>query len=161
LRRLAPCLACLLVACGGEADDRLDVTFDPCSTAVEPAAATEAEWSGVEAAMLLWNDAAALRLAIAAEAPALRRIVVRFEDAPHAFKGVYDDERGVVFVNRKITDPHERAVTIAHELGHAFGLPHVDSAERASLMNPANTAIEPTAEDVAALRALWGNCANR
>jgi len=78
-----------------------------------------------------------------------------------SLKGVYDDERGVVFINRKITEGHGRAVTVAHELGHAFGLPHVVESERASLMNPANTSIEPTGDDVAALRALWGNCADR
>ncbi len=48
------------------------------------------------------------------------------------------------------------AVTIAHEIGHAFGLVHVPAGQRTSVMNPNNLVIEPTAEDVDTLAMRWG-----
>jgi len=48
--------------------------------------------------------------------------------------------------------------SVAHELGHAFGLVHVPQSERTSLMNPGNISTPPTVEDQAALAALWGTC---
>ena len=51
-----------------------------------------------------------------------------------------------------------QAVTIAHEIGHAFGLAHVPAGERASVMNPGNLNIEPNADDAATLALRWGAC---
>jgi hypothetical protein len=62
----------------------------------------------------------------------------------------------VVLVNRALTVASERAITIAHEVGHAMGLPHVDG--RPSLMNPGNLTLEPQPGDAAALVELWGAC---
>ena len=50
------------------------------------------------------------------------------------------------------------AVTIAHEIGHAFGLVHVPADQRTSVMNPNNLVVEPTAEDVDTLATRWGGC---
>jgi hypothetical protein len=145
--------------CLSASDDTIDVTFDPCTVAVAAGGGTAAaEIDAIDAGLQLWNGAANLTLTRWAgeDEP---HVVVRFEDAPLAFRGVYDDERGVVIVNRRLSDGHERAVTVAHELGHAFGLPHVDASSRRSLMNPGNVAIEPTADDVTELRSRWGACA--
>ena len=105
--------------------------------------------AGIEAALALWQ------LAPGDGAP----IPIVFDDAAEAFHGHYDDETGVVLINRKITEPRALAIVIAHELGHAFGLPHVDG--RASLMNRGNLSVAPTADDFAAVSALWGSCAAR
>ena len=47
-------------------------------------------------------------------------------------------------------------MTIAHEIGHAFGLWHVKPSVRRSVMNPGNTTVTPTERDVDSVRALWG-----
>ena len=83
---------------------------------------------------------------------------VRFEAASPPFHGLYDDETGIVYVNSAIEDLAPLSIVIAHELGHAFGLPHVEIAERDSLMNPGNLVIPPNDADRAAIEALWGRC---
>lgn len=139
----------------------MEVTYDPCTVVITPAAdVTPEQLRGIDGAIAIWNDAAGLRLVrasgeIDAGAEALP---IRFEAAAAAFRGVYLDEEGVVLVNSRIEDDGARAITIAHELGHAFGLWHVDPDEAASLMNPGNLEIFPTPADVAAVRALWGTC---
>ena len=131
-------MALLALAACGTGDTTIDRTFDPCAFDVD------AEIAGVGDALAMWGLAAA---------PGADRIELVFEDAAAAFHGHYDDEHGIVYVNARITDPHARAVVIAHELGHAFGLPHLD--DRTSVMNRGNFAIEPTTDD----RALIASCA--
>lgn len=110
------------------------------------------------AAIDLWRTAAALRATLvpSADAP---RLPIRFQMAAGAFHGLYDDHIGEIFVNESFAMADARTITIAHEMGHAFGLSHVPTSERPSLMNPGNTTVPPTAEDVATLAALWGRCA--
>ena len=62
-----------------------------------------------------------------------------------------------MFINTDLSGGAQ-AVTIAHEIGHAFGLAHVPSGERASVMNPGNLNVEPNAADVATLALRWGGC---
>ena len=152
--------AASLGACAADpADHTLDVTFDVCQPIALVAAddATAAERQAIIDAAAMWT--ALGPYPIADEGEDAQRIDVVFQDAAAAFHGFYDDTLGVVFVNRGLADDHQRAVTVAHELGHAFGLLHVGSSARPSVMNPANLAIEPTPDDAAALTALWGECA--
>jgi Zn-dependent peptidase ImmA (M78 family) len=79
--------------------------------------------------------------------------------APGVF-GFYDDVDVKLEISDALSDD-QRAIVIAHELGHAFGLVHVAATERASVMNVANLRIAPTAADQLAVAALWGDCANR
>ncbi len=152
-------LAACLGACAADpADDAaLDVVFDVCQP-IELVPADDAsvdELRGVDEAAAMWS--ARGHYALGGDA-ATQRIEIVFQDAAAAFHGFYDDSIGVVFVNRGLTDDHQRAVTVAHELGHAFGLLHVASDERDSVMNPANLVVEPNDEDAAALATLWGTC---
>ncbi len=137
----------------------MDITYDPCGVVVQPAAESRPEQiENLAHALALWNEAADLRLAQTG-APTLPRLLVRFEPAAVAFRGVYEDEIGIAIVNSKL-NTEAQTITIAHELGHAFGLWHVDASERRSLMNPGNIQIAPTSSDAAELRALWGACAS-
>lgn len=151
----------LLAACdtsGGDA--HLDITFDPCSPIALVAAADTApdELASVDTAAAMWRDAVGTQVARGAPDDD-GIVVVRFEEAALNFRGIYLDEEGVVVVNRRLTDHHERAVVIAHELGHAFGLLHVDIDDRVSVMNRGNLVEEPNPGDAGDLAALWGRCA--
>ncbi len=85
-------------------------------------------------------------------------LVIEFRDAGTAFYGQYDDTAPAVYINLSVTDPTERAITIAHELGHALGLVHIAPASRISVMNPGNLTVAPNAGDAAALASEWGGC---
>jgi len=137
------------------------VKFDPCTpvTLVLDATATDAQVAGVAAGAALWNASAASDLLSAgfgggAAGPTLP---IHFQVAAAPFHGLYDAPSGQVYINDDLTGD-ELAITIAHEIGHSFGLVHIPSNERASLMNPANLTVQPTAADVATLAGLWGRC---
>jgi len=162
--RLSPLLvAALLGGCAAdEGDHTLQFVFDPCeAVALVPAPGAGAdEVASLDRAVEMWQRMGLTGLARAepGAAPRSGRVLeVRFETAAQVFYGVYDDEVGVVFINRRLSDDHARAVTIAHEVGHAFGLPHISG--RDSVMNPKNLVHEPNAEDAAELHAMWGDCA--
>ncbi len=130
--------------------------YDPCSGVVVSAKnATAAELSSVDAAVDMWVEAGGFLLTREAR-PDWPVLEVKFERAPKAQHGVYDDERGLVFVNRRLEDSCERAITIAHELGHAFGLWHVEG--RPSLMNEHNLSVRPTPADVDSVYQSWSSC---
>jgi hypothetical protein len=139
------------------------VTFDPCTpvTLVPDATATEAQLAGVAAGAALWNSSAASDLLSGGSAgggsgPGAT-LPIHFQVAGAPFHGLYDAPSGQIYINDDLTD-EALAITIAHEVGHSFGLVHVSSSERASLMNPANLTVLPTAADVATLAGLWGRC---
>lgn len=144
----------VLAACSSDGPVTIEHTVDPCAPlALVADDATVAQHAGIEGAYSLWRDRGA---------PALGRagatMEVRFDDAAPAFHGLYDDQAGVIYVNRGIESESVLAIVIAHELGHAFGLQHVAKSERGSVMNPGNLTTPPTTADQAAIEALWGSC---
>jgi hypothetical protein len=149
---------------GGPTPAPAALRFDACGalSLAPDADATADQIDGITLAASLWNARAGARLAIGSTTQptttndATPTVPVHFQSAAGAFHGFYDPHSGEVFVNLDLAG-RERAVTIAHEVGHAFGLPHVSAY--ASVMNPGNLTVEPNADDVAALAALWGTCA--
>ncbi len=158
-RNLIAVIALAASACSSSSPGAPGISYDPCDAAVRTEGSAD-QRAAVDAALALWNAVAALDLAAdAAAPPAKKRIAVVFEDTG-PFHGFYDAEHGVVYLNERL-EPDARPIVAAHELGHSFGLAHVDPAERASLMNPGNLDVPPTADDAAALWARWGKCAAR
>jgi hypothetical protein len=156
-------VAALLGGCAaGPGDTTLEVTFDVCQPV---AVVTRGEVSARESASIdrsieMWLALGPYELK---RDPSVgdQEIEVVFQDAADPFHGLYDDEYGVVYINRRLADDHQRAVTVAHELGHAFGLWHIDRSRRISVMNPANLIVEPNQGDAAELDEIWGPCGSQ
>jgi hypothetical protein len=145
-----------LAACGDITDHTIDRTFDPCAAiALAPIDASALQLDAIEEARALWHGRGATGLGARGGGDTIE---IRFESAASVFRGLYDDEHGVIYINRALTDPAALAIVIAHELGHAFGLVHVPVSERSSLMNPGNLDTPPTEIDASTLTALWGGC---
>lgn len=132
-------------------DTTIDITHDPCEGIALDGGSTKVQRAGIDAALRLWSDQG---VALSSTEPATISVV--FETASGAFRGLYDDELGVIHINDGIEELGPLSIVIAHELGHAFGLAHV--TDRPSLMNPANLTQPPTEDDRAAVDALWGSC---
>jgi hypothetical protein len=168
-----------LVGCADESAGGPGRTFDACTPldiGVAPALTAE-QMQGVTDALAMWNQAAGTALApmtmaagagasgttdgpttTATAASSTPLVPLIFQVAAPPFHGLYDDRAGRIYVNQDLTDVAPLRITIAHEIGHAFGLPHVSASLRRSLMNSGNTTIGITPEDVAALAAIWGRC---
>ena len=149
------CLAAgaFLVGCGAANDTEINLQHDACAPlALVSDAPTDAQHAGMMDGQALWRDHGAPAVGLRADTT----VNVVFEDAAAAFHGLYDDTTGVIYINRELTDPKELSIVIAHELGHAFGLPHI--TDRSSVMNPGNLRVVPNDQDAAALEALWGPC---
>ena len=157
---MALSLAATSVGCSVPEDTVMEHTFDPCAGLSLVTTSDRAdELASIDAAIELWNQAANLRLTREIQ-PNIPTLEIDFQVAALASRGLYDDERGVVIVNRALEDEHVRTITVAHELGHSFGLLHVSPDDRRSLMNPDNQSIGPTEEDVAQVRSLWASCSD-
>lgn len=158
LSPILPVLFATAAACGAPADTTIDITYDYCSPLVVVPAddASAEERDSVAHAVAMWNALGLTQLSVEsdgalADAP---RVPIVFRDAAIAFYGLYEDEVGEVLINRGLKEDRARSITVAHELGHVFGLLHVDHDERTSVMNPANLSVEPNNSDASALRAL-------
>ena len=152
------CLA-LVAACATHPDQTIDTVFDACQplVVVPDADTTTDEIASLDVAIALWNQLVGSQLTRDG-AVGGSQVPLHFDLAASAFRGLYDDETGQIFVNRTVEDPEARAITITHELGHAFGLLHVPADTRASVMNPGNLTVVPNAGDHDAIVALWGDC---
>lgn len=157
--RAVPLLAlAVLASCApADGDSVLDITYDPCEPTVLAAAGDTSprHLAALERAIELWNAVLDTRLSIEPE-PGATALPVRFEDAAPFFHGVYEDEIGEVIINSRL-EGDALDVTVAHELGHAFGLWHVSA--RSSVMQPGNLEVAPSAEDAEAVASHWPSCA--
>jgi predicted Zn-dependent protease len=143
-----------LAACGVQPGGA-SLTFDPCgATQVAAPAATADQLASVDDALALWraDGVRGLSRGDAAE------VAIEFRAAGASIYGFYDDTTATLYVNVRLTDRAQRAITIAHELGHALGLAHVPAAAGPSVMNPGNLTVAPNPADLAALAAKWGAC---
>lgn len=144
--------------CGEPAPAGDPVEFDAClpTALVLDGSVTAAQSAGIAAAVALWNDRAGTQLTLAGDqgGPALP---VHFQTAAPPFHGFYDAPSGQVFINDDLSGA-PLAITIAHEIGHAFALAHVPTDRRSSVMNPNNLVVEPTNEDIDTLAMRWGVC---
>jgi hypothetical protein len=137
------------------------VTFNPCASvtlAADPSATT-VQLAGVAAAAALWNRSAGSALAMTSPAgdPAAPTLPIHFQTAAAPIHGLYDAPDGEVFINDDLSGSNLE-ITIAHEVGHSFGLVHIPPDVRPSLMNPGNLTVSITPEDIATLADLWGRC---
>ena len=140
----------VLVACGST-DHTIDIAFDRCDPlAVTAIDAGPEQRAAIADGLALWHA-----FVPALGQPGGATIELRFDDASPAFHGLYDDEHGIIYLNRALALP-EVSIVAAHEVGHAFGLPHV--ADPTSVMHTGNTVTPPSAGDGVALDALWGRC---
>jgi hypothetical protein len=145
-------------AAGGPA-----VAFDPCTplALLPDAMASAVQQAGVVAGAALWNASAGSELVMATTSAADGGVApvlpIHFQVAAAPFHGLYDAPNGQVFINDDLVGEN-LAITIAHEVGHSFGLVHIPPDVRPSLMNPGNLSVLPTPQDVATLAGLWGRC---
>jgi predicted Zn-dependent protease len=154
----------------GCAEDKPGLTFDACAPLAigSSPALTSVQAQGLTDALSMWNQAAGTALVSSSAmdpiagagdaAAAMARVPLTFQAAAPPFHGLYDNQAGQIFINEDLTVVAPLRITIAHEIGHAFGLVHVSPDVRPSLMNPGNTTVGITPDDVAALAAIWGTC---
>jgi hypothetical protein len=152
---------CGVFGCAGGDDLPPPPLADPCDAIVlvtEPGA-SDGERAAIGDAAEMWATVASTRMTLAGTEtvdPAPTAIPIRFAPAALAFLGAYEVERKDLVINSDIPDRATRAIVVAHELGHAFGLVHVQG--RDSIMNAGNGTIPPNALDAADLAARWGIC---
>lgn len=151
-------LSLTLTACGAPQVTQPERVYSPCEPVrlAPEADTTDLERESIVEAMALWREVGVTALTLG-EPAGLEEVAVplRFKEAAALFRGVYEPSLGLVSINRRL-EGLERTITIAHELGHALGLPHVPATTRRSVMNPGNLTVLPTAEDVEALQQRWG-----
>lgn len=102
-------------------------------------------------------DVSSLTLPSASTQAMSASVPLEFDYAAPAFRGYYDDEAGVVYINDRLRG-EDLAITVAHELGHVFGLFHIEKDIRDSVMNRGNLKVPPNREDARAVASIWGHC---
>jgi hypothetical protein len=153
----------LSIACGActssTGDEAPEIVYDPCSplTIAVSASATDHEVRGVAGAIAAWQARLPVQMAIGSGPRAETVLPVRFI-SDSGLRAVYWDAQGTISINRDLLAPAEYPIAIAHEMGHAFGLPHVGARERASVMNVGNVSLPPTGHDADEVIARWASC---
>lgn len=141
----------------------MQINYDPCLplVVVPPANVSPAQLQSIDSAIAMWRSAGLAQVS-RVESPDAQHLPVRFQKALPAFFGIYLDKTGEVVVNTSLTDSSQRAITLAHEMGHAWGLWHIEPSVRVSVMNKGNLKVKPLAADGDAILAHWGGlCADR
>jgi hypothetical protein len=133
---------------GPEAGD--GIVFDPCAPTLLslPTDSSQAQRDSATAALALWQTAGGPPLGVlpAGHDSAPQQVLpVGFQAAAPLFYGLYRPTQGDILINSELVQPQALAITIAHEIGHAFGLAHV--TDHNSLMNPGNLKIPPGADE--------------
>jgi hypothetical protein len=155
-------LAAALAVSACATNQDVETTFDPCSPLAIAVDSPHADDTAVvTAALAAWGRVLPVQATATASAPVSGELTVRFLDGEQPVRGVYWDAIGVVEISRDMLEPRAYPVAVAHELGHAFGLVHVDAADRPSVMNVGNTTVEPTPEDAALVIAKWPSCRDK
>lgn len=145
----------LVVAGCGSQPSTAAITFDPCTqTLIASPTANAEQQASIDDAIAMWRARGVTGL----ERGDIPAVTVAFRDAADVVHGFYDDTNATVYVNVRLQDRAQRAITIAHELGHAFGLVHISAEIRPSVMNTGNVTIAPTDRDEGELATLWGAC---
>ena len=109
--------------------------------------------AAVDAAIASWQAVGVMT--VSRDAATDNAVAVRFGPASPTEFGLYTGS--AIDINEDLSGD-ELAIVIAHEIGHAIGLVHIDPQERTSVMNAGNLITEPTGDDDAAVVALWGRC---
>jgi len=147
----------ILALAGCVSSTGTSTTFDPCQpTLLAARGATDEQLVSIDDAIAMWQNQG---VEISRGDPAL--VEVQFRTAAQALYGFYEDATATIYINQGLSDRTQRAITVAHELGHAFGLDHIDPSVRASVMNPGNVTRMPNDADRTALAVKWGDCAMR
>ncbi|HEV7556491.1 MAG TPA: hypothetical protein VGO00_13590 [Kofleriaceae bacterium] len=140
-------------ACSSSAPDDVR-TFDACAPVrLDVDTPTDARLAGIDTAIAAWQALGVTTFS--RDAVTDETIAIQFADASPAEYGLF--EGNAIAINVELAGD-ELAITIAHELGHAVGLVHIDPAVRSSVMNPGNLVVDPTSDDRDAIAALWGSC---
>lgn len=133
------------------------MVFDPCDPLVlEPEGASAEQRAAIERAIAMWNDVAEVNVGFTGPLDA-RRLPVKVVETEW-YMGRFDDIEGEIEIAGRVTDMDVFSIVVAHELGHAFGLYHVDAGERVSVMNTGNKDVPPNEGDVDVLAHMWGPC---
>ncbi len=146
------------MACASQ--DEAETVYDPCSPltlSLSPDLGAD-ERRGVDEAIAMWSAVVPARISVGAGPRASNVLPVIFVRGDVAHRAAYWDRSGIIEIARDRLDPASYGIALAHELGHAFGLLHVATADRASVMNVGNLDVPPGADEAAELRALWPAC---
>jgi hypothetical protein len=152
-----------VAACGAPVDDGSVSFFDVCrpTALVIAADATAAQRADVAAAFDLWAAVGGPPMVLAEGAPpeGAQALPVGFVEIADFYRGGYRPHRGDIVLNRRLEGARVRAIVLAHEIGHAFGLLH--TSEPRSLMHPWNTEVPPSGDDARLIRERNGPCEAR